>query len=104
MKFLCLAFGAEDGWNSLTDEEKDDVLAQDGVIRDRGDTVVAVSPKITSVRNWDRKLEVTDGAHHNGLPLAGFYVIEGDNVDEIIELVANTPCARARGVIEIHPF
>jgi hypothetical protein len=36
MKFLCLAFGDEAGWNSLGDEEKTEVLAQDEVIRSRG--------------------------------------------------------------------
>jgi hypothetical protein len=36
MKFLCLAYGSEDGWNSLTEDEKREVLAQDAVIRDRG--------------------------------------------------------------------
>ena len=30
MKFLCLAYGDEDGWNSLTEDEKQEVLAQDG--------------------------------------------------------------------------
>lgn len=104
MKFLCLAFGDEKGWNSLTDDEKDEVLAQDAVIRERGATMSAVRPQVTSVRNWDRKLEVTDRPSATGLPLAGFSIIEAETVDEVVELVANTPCARARGVIEIRPF
>jgi hypothetical protein len=104
MKFLCLAFGNEEGWNSLTDKEKDEVLAQDAIIRDRGAIMSAVRPQVTSVRNWDRNLEITDRPHAEGLPLAGFSIIEAKNVDEVVKLVANTPCARARGVIEIRPF
>lgn len=42
MKFLCLAYGDEDGWNSLSDDEKQKVLAQDAVIRDRG--VIDIRP------------------------------------------------------------
>jgi hypothetical protein len=38
------------------------------------------------------------------LPLAGFSVIEAQDVEEVVRLVSNTPCARARGVIEIRPF
>lgn len=105
MKFLCLAYGSEAGWNSLTDDEKRDVLAHDAVIRDRGNLMAAVQTRVTSVKNWDGNLEVTDTSHANfDLPLAGFSVIEADSVEEVVGLVANTPCARARGVIEIRPF
>ena len=38
------------------------------------------------------------------LPLAGFSIIEAETIEEVIQLVANTPCARARGAIEIRPF
>ena len=105
MKFLCLAYGDEEGWNSLTETEKQEVLSQDKEIRDRGNLMSAVQPRVTSVRNWDKNLEVTNEPYaQHKLPLAGFSVIEAENVKEIIELVSNTPCARAKGVIEIWPF
>jgi hypothetical protein len=48
---------------------------------------------------------VTDEAYaQHQLPLAGFSVIEAESLDEVIALVSNTPCARARGFIEIRPF
>jgi hypothetical protein len=105
MKFLCLAYGDEDGWNSLSEDEQQEALAQDEIIRDRGSLMSAVQPKVTSVRNWDNNLEVTDEAYaQHQLPLAGFSVIEAESLDEVIALVSNTPCARARGFIEIRPF
>jgi hypothetical protein len=105
MKFLCLAYGDEEGWNSLSEGEKQGVLAQDTVIRDRGYLVAAVQTQVTSVRNWDRNLEITDVPYAQPkLPLAGFSVIEAESLNEMIELVSNTPCAQARGVIEIRPF
>lgn len=105
MKFLCLAYGDEAGWNSLSASEKDEVLAQDAVIRDRGNLMSAVRPQVTTVRNWEGNLVVTDEPYaQHALPLAGFSVIEAGSVEEVIELVANTPCARARGVIEIRPL
>ncbi len=105
MKFLCLAYGDEAGWNTLSEDEKQEVLAQDALIRDRGNLMSAVKTKVNSVRNWDGNLEVTDDSYaRHDLPLAGFSVIEAGSVNEVIELVSNTPCARAKGVIEIRPF
>jgi hypothetical protein len=60
MKFLCLAYGDEVGWNSLSENEKKEVLSHDDVIRGRGNLMSAVRPKVTSVRNWDRQLEITE--------------------------------------------
>ena len=105
MKFLCLAYGDEAGWNSLSEEERREALAQDAVIRSRGNLMSAVQRAVTSVRNWDQNLQVNNEPFaRNELPLAGFSVIEAENVEEVIELVSKTPCARARGVIEIRPF
>lgn len=70
-----------------------------------GQSHVGGAAKGTSVRNWDRNLEITEEPFaQQNLPLAGFSVIEAENLQEVIELVSNTPCARARGVIEIRPF
>jgi hypothetical protein len=105
MKFLCLAYGDEEGWNTLSEEEKREALARDAVIRDRGNLMSAVHRTVTTVRNWDGNLEIDEGTiAGTELPLAGFSVVEAANVDEVIQLVSDTPCARARGVIEIRPF
>jgi hypothetical protein len=105
MKFLCLAYGDEEGWNALSESERQEVLAQDEVIRDRGNLMAAVQTQVTSVRNWDEILEVTnEPLAQPPLPLAGFSVIEAESLEEVIELVKNTPCPRARGFVEIRPF
>jgi hypothetical protein len=106
MRFLCLAYGDEAGWSSLSEDEKQDALAHDAVIRDRGNLMSAVQSRVTSVRNQDGNLEVseTNTSKKKQLPLAGFSVIEAADLDEVIGLVSDTPCARARGVIEIYPF
>jgi len=105
MKFLCLAYGDEAGWKALSEEERRELLAQDARIRDRGNLVSAVQRRVASVRNWGGNLDVTAEPYaQHRLPLAGFSVIEADTLDEVIELVSDTPCPRARGVIEIRPF
>lgn len=105
MKFLCLAYGDEAGWKSLTDDERFEVLAQDAAIRERGNLMSAVKISTTSVTNWDKHLEVVRHPYsQHELPLAGFSVIEAKDADEVVKLVSNTPCARAKGVIEIRPL
>lgn len=105
MKFLCLAYGSEADWNTMTKQEQAEVLAQDKRIRDRGDFMAAVQTTVTTVTNWNGNLITKDESYSElSLPLAGFSIIEASNVDEVVQLVANTPCARAKGAIEIRPF
>lgn len=102
MKYLCLAYGSEKDWNKLTSSEQNALLAQDEVLRQRGDLVSAVEPKAITVRAWDGTPTTTEGGFANAtLPLAGFGIIEAEDLNEAIQLVANTPCARAKGAIEI---
>jgi len=102
MKYLCLAYGDETGWNRLSATGKNEVLAADAVICERADLMSAVRPEATTVTNWDGDTRVTDTPYaKHTLPLAGFSVIEAETVEEVIRLVAKTPCARADGYIEI---
>ena len=97
MKYLCLAYGEEKDWNVLTKREQDEMLAQDEVVRERG-ALMAVQTTVTTVRAWDGKPICTDGAFADSkAPLAGFSIIEAADLDEVIRLVAGTPCARAKG-------
>lgn len=106
MKFLCLAYGSEEGWDALSETEQSELLAQDARIRVRGALMSAVEPQVTSVSSWDRERSVTTRSDLDGpdLPLAGFSVIEADSIDEVVAMVSDTPCARAGGRIEIRPF
>jgi hypothetical protein len=105
MKFLCLAYGSEAGWNTLSRQEQLDALAQDEVLRRQGNFMSAVKVDVTTVTNWDQKLVATNQSFASPrLPLAGFSILEAKDIDEAIQLVSNTPCARASGAIEIRPF
>jgi len=102
MKFLCLAYGDEKEWNRLSKAEQEGFLAQDEVLRRRGDTVAAVDQNPVLVRAWSGTPEVTDGPFaHLPQPFAGFGIIEAENLDEAVRLIADTPCARVGGHVEI---
>jgi hypothetical protein len=105
MKFLVLAYGSNEDWEKLTRYEQDALLAQDEVLRRRGDVVAAVRPEATVVRAWDGTPSLTEGPFGTSpVPLAGFGIIEADTLEEVVSLVADTPCARAGGAVEIRPI
>jgi hypothetical protein len=103
MKYLCLAYGSEKDWNALSKKEQDELLAQDELLRERGDIVAPVD-KATTVRIVNGEVSTTGGAFAKArLPLAGFSLIEARDLDEAVELVSKTPCARAQGAVEVWP-
>jgi len=105
MKFLCLAYGDEKDWKALSEQQQNELLAADQRLRDRGALMAAVRPEVTTVRAWNGVPATSDlpvGALP--LPLAGFSVLEAADLDEAVKLIAQTPCARAKGAIEIRPI
>ena len=105
MKFLCLAYGSEEDWIKLTPAEQQALLAQDQVLRDQGAMMSAVELAVTTVTAWDGVPHTASEPFATSrVPLAGFSVIEADNVEQAVKLVAHTPCARAGGAIEIRPL
>jgi hypothetical protein len=58
------------------------------------------------VRNHDAAgVEAESGPFmHSSLPVAGFAVIEAATVADAVEIVSQTPCAVAHGVVEVWPL
>jgi len=105
MKYLCLAYGAEQDWKALTKSEQDTLLAQELLLRQRGAIVAAVQNAVTTVRAWRGAPSTSNEAFtQSRAPLAGFSIIDAANLDEVVRLVAATPCARAKGAIEVRPI
>ena len=82
------------------------MFAQDEAIRARGALIASVQPSVvTTVRAWDGTPVTTKETFAAlSAPLAGFYVIEAADLNEVVRLVAGTPCARTKGAIEIRPI
>jgi hypothetical protein len=105
MKYLCLAYGDEEDWKKLTRSEQDKLLAQDQVVRDRGNLVAAVGREVITVTaragepdvQWQEFADLPQ-------PLAGFSIIEAEDIEQAISLVQGTPCPHANGAIEIRPI
>jgi hypothetical protein len=105
MKYLCLAYGDEKDWKQLPKVEQEKLLGQDEVLRQRGDLVAAVDTSAITVSAWDGVPKATPGGFaESQVPLAGFSIIEAPDLERAIELVADTPCARAKGAVELRPI
>jgi hypothetical protein len=104
MKYLCLAYGDEKHWKALSKSEQKALLAQDEVLRKRGDLVAPVQ-KATTVRVINGEVSATPGPFAQPrVPLAGFSLIDARDLDEVVDLVSKTPCARAKGAVEVWPI
>ena len=104
MKFLCLAYGNGEDWVALPEERRAELLAQDEVLRRRGDFVAVVGDP-TVVQAWDGPVTTSAQPYATGAaPLVGFSIVEAEDLDEAVRLVAGTPCAVARGAIEVRPL
>ncbi|HEY2475997.1 MAG TPA: YciI family protein [Candidatus Cybelea sp.] len=105
MKYLCLAYGAAEDWKKLNRSEQDALLAQDEFLRSRGDIVASLGSAATTVRAWYGDPVTTTAVFSSStLPLVGFGIVEAADLDEVIRLIAPTPCARAKGFVEVRPI
>lgn len=112
MKYLCLVYYDEkiveamspEAWLSLNKE----CIACGDQLRDSGhflggNALQSVNTAVT-LRVRDGKARITDGPFaETKEQLAGFYLLEADNLDEVMKLAAKIPPARL-GSIEIRPI
>jgi hypothetical protein len=92
-----------------TDEQREAVTAEYMAIREdprvfAGGHLQPVETAST-VRVADGTALVTDGPFADTKEvLAGYYLLEADNLDAALELAARVPAARMGGGVEIRPF
>lgn len=108
MKYLCLVYSEEDRLHSLRDSPEDtecqayaDSVAQSG----RMVAAEALEPvsSATTVRLRGGKVAITDGPFaETKEQLAGFYLLDAQNLDEALEIAVGIPAARV-GSVEVRP-
>jgi hypothetical protein len=104
MKYLCLVYGEESRIAQMDDHE---CLAYDAGVRASGHCVAseALEPvaTATTLRVRNGRLSIFDGPFaETKEQLAGFYLIEAENLDEAIALASRIPPAKV-GCIEVRP-
>lgn len=108
MKYLCLVYSEEDKLHTQPDSPKDaECLAYAENLRQTG-RLLAGEPlesvqTATTVRVRGGKVTVTDGPFaETKEQLAGFYLIDAQDINEAIRVAAKIPPARV-GSIEVRP-
>ena len=105
MKYLCLVYLDEERLDELPDE---DCVDFDTAIRKSGHCIASEALEsvqtATTVRVRNGKVSVTDGPFaETKEQLAGFYMIEANDLNEAIQLASQIPPARV-GSIEVRPI
>jgi hypothetical protein len=111
MRYLCLIYENEKGWESLPPAESEAIMGEYFAftedIRSKGQMVVgeALQPTqtATTVRVRNGKISTTDGPFaETKEQLGGFYLVEAQDLNEAIQIASRIPSAR-HGSIEVRP-
>jgi hypothetical protein len=113
MRYIMLIYSQED--ETATAEQRAAVFeshralmietGQRGILR--GAEPLAASVTATCLRMKDGKAIVTDGPYvETKEQLAGFYILDCENLDEALEWAAKIPtaCQGASGLVEVRPL
>ena len=103
--FITIGYGDREGYDRTDRPVRDAAHAHDQRLRDGG-AVMGVAGAPVQVRNHDAAgVDTENGPFlQASLPVAGFALVEADSIDEAVEMVSQTPCAVAHGVVEVWPL
>lgn len=103
--FLTIGYGDQDGYDRTDSGVRDRAHEHDERLKARGARISRAGTPVQVQQPDGTSLERRDGPFmKSDLPIAGFAIIEADDLDHAVELVAHTPCAVAHGVVEVWPF
>jgi hypothetical protein len=103
--FITIGYGDPAGYTRVSDECKQVAHAHDDALRAAG-ALIGIAGHPVQVRNPDGAcVQIERGPYlQSALPIAGFAVLEAEDLDAAIERVSQTPCAVAHGVVEVWPL
>lgn len=103
--FITIGYGDQAGYHRTNPTVRDRAHAHDEQLAKDG-ARIGLAGQSVMVRNPEgRDVQREYGTFMSSeLPVAGFMLIEADNLDHAIALVADTPCAVAYGVVEVWPL
>ena len=104
-KFVTIGYGERAGYDRTPAAVREAAHAADARLVAQG-AVTGIAGAPVQVRNPEAAgVDVTCGAFMTSeMPVAGFSVIEAQDLDAAIAMVAGVPCAVAHGVVEIWPL
>jgi len=107
MKYICLAYVGEEGWNQMTVAQQnaalDEVFAYTDELRKSGHLISAEglenARSAATLRVVNGKVSITDGPYaETKEKIGGLYVLEARDLNHAIQLMSKHPVVRAGGV------
>jgi hypothetical protein len=104
-RFVTIGYGDREGYERTAIRIRNAAHAHDERLRREG-ALIGVASAPVRVRNPDAiGVETLDGSYMSSkLPVAGFAVIEAASLAQAIDMVSQSPCAVAHGVVEVWPL
>jgi hypothetical protein len=103
--FITIGYGDREGYDRTDPAVRDAAHAHDARLGRAGAVIGAVGAPVM-VRNPDGAGVRTEKGPflQSSLPVAGFALIDAASIEEAVEIVSQTPCAVAHGVVEVWPL
>jgi hypothetical protein len=104
-KYVTIGYGDQAGYDRTPPEVRAAAHAHDDELKRQG-ALIGIAGGPVQVRNPDAVGVRTENSAFmsSPLPIAGFAVIEAADLNEVIKLVSQSPCAVAHGVVEVWPL
>ena len=104
-KFVTIGYGDREGYDRTAVAIRNAAHAHDAKLQKDG-VLMGIAGAPVQVRNPDAvRVETADGPFmKSSLPVAGFAIIEAADLTEAIDIVSQSPCAVAHGVVEVWPL
>jgi hypothetical protein len=104
-KFVTVGYGDREGYDGTDQAVRDAAHAHDAWLQAKG-AEMGIAGEPVQVRNHGGAgVRLEPGPFmRSGLPVAGFAIIEAATIEEAAEMASRTPCAVARGVVEVWPL
>lgn len=103
--FVTIGYGDPDDYERTAPAVRDAAHAHDARLIEGG-AIMGRAGGPVQVRNHEAaEVRTEDGPFlQSALPVAGFGLIEAASLAEAVEMVTQTPCAVAHGVVEVWPL
>ena len=107
MEFLALIHSSENGWDELSDDERQAIYQRYVDFSQKPEVVggaeLQETNAATTVRVREGDTMVTDGPYAEVKEaLGGFFILEADSIDDACRLAAEIPAAE-HGAVEVRP-
>jgi hypothetical protein len=109
MKYALLIYDTDDGWEKLSEAERDRAFGEYFAISELpgvyGGAQLQPAQTATTIRGDDGRRQVTKGPFAKSKEfLGGYYLLEAEGLEAALDVAGRIPATRMGGAVEIRPL